>query len=574
MEAFKRSCFLVLIAAAAPVLAVSTAAPTVAGDVCAYVANSGADYVTVIDAERLAVVATIDVGGAPRGVAVDPNGRFVYVTDGERLWVVSGDTYEPVDAVQVRSCPTSLTVSADGSVAYVVDACEDFVSIVDLASRSLIKSIQFPLGAKSFWDWTNVKVAASRDGGRLYAPLPWGLRGGVAVVDVNSGAVVETIPFLPDLERPIATGVVLAPDDRTAYVLLRDGFGAVPILDVVTASSIAHVEIPPHGTTPYALALAPDGGRLYVASDNGIGRLHAIDTSTKQIGSLDLGVAVTALAVTPDGHAVFAPEAGGSVLAVDTSTLTVTARIPGWNYPRDIAVGRMAGPCRPADHTPRPTPTPTPTFTLTPTKAPTPHCPGGTPCLQVGSTTGPAGGTGTITVTLTTAGAPLFAIQNDLVFDPRLQVGDCRRGPETGSIGRGFTVGTGWLRAILLSSDAESFGNPHTLYTCTVSTPDGLPPGAYPLLATQVVGSDVRGQRIDVAAADGSVEVIQSGGQPLEAGGGAGSRDPGSGGCHIGAAEGTGPGWRIMLLGAAGVCWCWRRRHAAVLPGCRSSWSS
>src|SRR5262245_47444915 len=47
----------------------------------AYVANLGANTVSVIDTETSAVVATIPVGDNPDGVAATPDGRLVYVAN-------------------------------------------------------------------------------------------------------------------------------------------------------------------------------------------------------------------------------------------------------------------------------------------------------------------------------------------------------------------------------------------------------------------------------------------------------------------------------------------------------------
>src|SRR6185295_20375691 len=46
-----------------------------------YVTNSGDDTVSVIDPANNTVVATITVGDEPGGVAVTPNGTFVYVAN-------------------------------------------------------------------------------------------------------------------------------------------------------------------------------------------------------------------------------------------------------------------------------------------------------------------------------------------------------------------------------------------------------------------------------------------------------------------------------------------------------------
>ncbi|WP_063003892.1 YncE family protein [Nocardia salmonicida] len=54
----------------------------------AYVANREDHTVSMIDTTSNTVVATIDIGGKPQGVAVDPRTQNVYVTGSERGTVI------------------------------------------------------------------------------------------------------------------------------------------------------------------------------------------------------------------------------------------------------------------------------------------------------------------------------------------------------------------------------------------------------------------------------------------------------------------------------------------------------
>ncbi|MEV0545160.1 YncE family protein [Nocardia salmonicida] len=54
----------------------------------AYVANREDHTVSMIDTTSNTVVATIDIGGKPQGVAVDPRTQNVYMTGSERGTVI------------------------------------------------------------------------------------------------------------------------------------------------------------------------------------------------------------------------------------------------------------------------------------------------------------------------------------------------------------------------------------------------------------------------------------------------------------------------------------------------------
>jgi YVTN family beta-propeller protein len=528
-----------------------------AGDVCAYVASAGADYASVIDVATQSLVATIDANGSPRAVAVDPAARFIYILAGEYLTFVDSSTYAAVRRIHVLTCPDSIAVSADGQLAYVVDGCSNFISVVDLESGNVVQSIVAKLAVDSLFGGP-LRVASSRDGTRLYVPQPREQFGSVAVIDVGTGITVDTITFRPDLEFPVATAVILSPDDQRAYVLFDEGFGAIPILDTETRTLVSSFQSPPPAYGLTAMATTPDGSMLYVA--DGGGRLHAIGTATNAIRTFDVGAVGGALAVTPDGSTVYSADNAGSIAVIDTASGALTAHIPVGAYPRDIAIGRVAGSCQPPGHTPRPTDTPTPTPTPTPTKAPTPECPGGAPCLQMGSASGTAGGTVTIAAHLSTSDLPISGVQNDISFDPRIRLGNCEPGEHVEGYGQIFNYWSGAMRALLKSDDGEPFEDGTTLYTCTVYIAEGTPAGSYPLLATMVVGSDSDGHRIEVAAADGII-VVESG-DDVRAQEIGPSASAGGAGCEV--ADGAANPAGTSSLVVAGLLLWWRTRRRRV----------
>ena len=63
-------------------MALGTMASPAAAAPFAYVVNEVSATVSVIDTASNTVVATIPVGENPQGVAITPNGKFVYVTSG------------------------------------------------------------------------------------------------------------------------------------------------------------------------------------------------------------------------------------------------------------------------------------------------------------------------------------------------------------------------------------------------------------------------------------------------------------------------------------------------------------
>jgi hypothetical protein len=231
------------------------------------------------------------------------------------------------------------------------------------------------------------------------------------------------------------------------------------------------------------------------------------------------------------------------VVAVDTHSRHVLARIPVGEAPRDLAIERIPGGCVPAEYTPVPTYTPTPTATSTPTKRPTPECPAAEPCLQVGSATLRAGESASIGVTLRTGGRTLVGVDNDLHFDSRLPLHDCEARP--GLIAYVAFRYEPSFRAIILSAEPLSEG---VLYTCAVRAAADLPPGLYPLLLERTDATNPQGDDLRLAGTDGMV-VIE--GESAAGGGAPSGAATSGGGCQAGRSAGVSLSWVVLVASAA-----------------------
>jgi DNA-binding beta-propeller fold protein YncE len=382
---------------------------------------------------------------------------------------------------------------------------------------------------------TPLRSAMSSDGARLYVPVPDTHVGSLAVVDTATATIADTITFLPELEDPEPIAVALSPDNRRAYVLLQAANGLLPVLDTGNRTVADVFEI---GSDADSIAVSSDGSKLYLARATAAGEeLNVIDVQTKGVSQIPLGMVSRGILAVVPGTGVAYVAASALAFAVDTRGLAVVAQVPVGGNSRDIAVGRINGPCRPAAYTPEPTSTPTPTVTVTPTKVPT--------FLQIGSASVPAGGDGTITVRLTTAGQHIAGIQNDISFGSDLRVHDCSSNlPFVG----GFHDFGSSLRAEFFSPVGQPlFSDGGSLYSCQVTVASDTPPGRYPLLAVNIIGSDGLGNRITVAGADGEVTVTgPDAGAPS-------NTDPGtasstSGGCRITGGSAADSLWLGLLI--------------------------
>jgi YVTN family beta-propeller protein len=279
-----------------------------------YVANYGDNTVSVIDTATNSVITTVTVGTAspcdgqcgPYGLTVAPDGSRVYVTD-------SG--FQPA-------------FNADGSIAYYFP--ETTVSVIDTATYTVTNTIDVGQGP--------VSVAVSPDGKRVYVGYPGGPTP-VRVIDTDTNTVIsETTNLWGSL------ALAVSPDGKRVYVAGLNQYNSVSVIDT-TSNTVDPLGSLPGGAS--AIATSPDGTRLYVTSQNRTGSsltvLNAadgavIDTIPLSTHSED-GQPWQGVAVSPDGKRVYVVDPStNSVLEVDTATNTVTGSIPVGDGPQAMVV--------------------------------------------------------------------------------------------------------------------------------------------------------------------------------------------------------------------------------------------
>ena len=88
------------------------------------------------------MVATIDVGLAPFGVAVTPDGSKVYVTNLNNTVSVIATAANAVSAtISVGNGPVGVAFTPDGSKAYVANQFDHTVSVIATASNSVVATV-------------------------------------------------------------------------------------------------------------------------------------------------------------------------------------------------------------------------------------------------------------------------------------------------------------------------------------------------------------------------------------------------------------------------------------------------
>jgi YVTN family beta-propeller protein len=263
----------------------------------AYVADYGANTVSVINTATNTVIATIPLGDdSPIAVAVDSSRARIYVT----LHIPFGGTVSVIDTATNTVMATLTT--GDGPFAVAVDLRRARVYVANIRSNdvSVINA------------YTNrvapVRIPA-RDTPFAVAVDPSRARAYVANQDSQDVSVISTAlpPFLAWLRArvvpwpriPLRTkpdDVAVDPSRARAYVANYDA-GTMSVINTATNTVIAEIRLRTRiSDSPRAVAVDPSGARAYV---------------------------------TITGWPAAPPHRGADHVAViDTNTNTVTARIP------------------------------------------------------------------------------------------------------------------------------------------------------------------------------------------------------------------------------------------------------
>lgn len=255
----------------------------------AYITNSNADTITIIDIPSNTVSGIIGGFDGPSGMVIMPDGTKAYVNNyGGPLGVGSGNgtTLRVVDlatnaiigaAITVGQAPAAVAISPDGKFVYSINYVDGnpgtgTMSVVSTSSNSVVATIagfSGPFG-----------IALTPDGRFAYVTnfgsnnfAPFGTT--VSVVDLKSNAITATIGVGIQ-----PAGIAITPDGKYAYVTnyntlyagpgftnLTAGEGTVTIIDIAT-----NTVIPPTlavGESPSGIAITQNGKNAYVANYTG-----------------------------------------------------------------------------------------------------------------------------------------------------------------------------------------------------------------------------------------------------------------------------------------------------------------
>jgi YVTN family beta-propeller protein len=301
-----------------------------------YVTNEVSGDLTVVDSEKMDVVATIPLGKRPRGIHASPDGKFIYVAlsgtpaappgvdedslpppdkSADGIAVVDVAQMKMVRMIQAGSDPENFDVSKDGKLIYVSNEDVSGVGVVDIAAGKVVQTYhtgEQPEG-----------VTVTPDGKLVYSTCEED--GTIAVIDPAAGKVQKIFKVG---RRP--RNIVFLPDGKTGYVNAEND-GSVVMFDATKNEQTQVISLgTPGEIKPMGLQLSPDSSKLYVSTGRGH-KAFVIDTKTNQVvTSVEVGPRPWGIGVSPDGKILFtANGSSNDITVLDLATNAITKKIPG-----------------------------------------------------------------------------------------------------------------------------------------------------------------------------------------------------------------------------------------------------
>jgi PQQ-dependent catabolism-associated beta-propeller protein len=230
-------------------------------------ARSGNESIVALDAKTLGVVARYPAGTDPECVAVSPDGQRLYLSneDAGTATIVDVRTARARATLVVGTEPEGVTASPDGKWVYVTAETSNVLTVIDAKQEKTAANILVDPRPRA--------VIFTRDATRAWATAEIG--GTVMLIDVKQRRIVQRIK-LPAGNKPV--GLVLSPDEKTLYVATGRGNG-VAVIDTASARLLAAI---PTGQRVWGIAISPDGRKVYAANSLS-NSISVIDTKTRKV---------------------------------------------------------------------------------------------------------------------------------------------------------------------------------------------------------------------------------------------------------------------------------------------------
>ena len=223
-----------------------------------------------------------------------------------------------IATVTVGSQPFSLVISPKSDFVYVANTASQTISVIATSTNTVSATYPTPYYAGP--------LVITPDGNNLYAvSAPYGDGLGTTTtayeLSASTGTLVKTftVGLNPD-------GIAISPNGKQVWVTNyeKDSTGTISVIDTVN-QTVLPFTIDTAGY-PNLIAFTPNGEHVY-AGANAADALSLIAVSSHKILKSKIGNDPTALAIAPNGDKLYTMGADGPIYVFDTSDNTQVKKI-------------------------------------------------------------------------------------------------------------------------------------------------------------------------------------------------------------------------------------------------------
>ncbi|MDW7679060.1 MAG: YncE family protein, partial [bacterium] len=302
-----------------------------------YVTHAFSNDVYIIDTNTNTVLDTIstflDDSDTSSGIDITPDGNYLYVVNSDSsvsgVIVVDLANNTAIEEIVVGDGATGISIDTSGTKAYVCNAFDNTISVLDLTTNTVIKTLDQSDGVELAPSFVNITPDNQ-------AWVTFALSNTIGIFDVNTDELVRTFPVD---QGP--TGLAFSPGQQFVYVTnaLSNTVLAISTDDYTTAATIP-VDQAPRGIDICIVPPLPVPCQFtaYVANTNS-NTVSVIDLSTNTV---EATIAVEdypfGVAGRFDGRYVYVTNGkSNSVSVINTATNIIETTIPVGEGPVEMA---------------------------------------------------------------------------------------------------------------------------------------------------------------------------------------------------------------------------------------------